>query len=133
LACDLLGELKALEAIGTLVRYIDYEPGRISTSLHYKPVVRALIQMGEAAIPQLAEVLESGQSVLRANNHTLRYYAGVALMYIGGSQAKEALQKAYSKSTEDEREWLRFAVEEIEREEAEEESGLTRVKIGKRQ
>ncbi|HJP95739.1 MAG TPA: hypothetical protein VJ843_00010 [Candidatus Saccharimonadales bacterium] len=133
LACDLLGELKALEAIETLVRYIDYEPGRISTSLHYMPAVRALIEMGKAAVPKLAEALVSGKSVLRANDHTLRYYAGNALLHIGGTQAKEALEMAYSQSTEEEREWLRFAIEEIERGEAERQSGVTRVRIGKRE
>src|SRR2546429_477539 len=45
-ASDLLGQLKAIEAIDVLVKYIDYQPGRIGTSLRYKPAVRGLIQIG---------------------------------------------------------------------------------------
>lgn len=90
IVCDLLGKLKAVDAIDTLVKYIDYQPDRMGLSLHYKPSVKGLIQIGEPAVPKIAQTLEFGKSVLHPNNYLLRYNAVTALMHIGGTKSKDA-------------------------------------------
>lgn len=130
-ACDVLGKLKAVEAIDTLVKYIDYQPDRIGTSLHYKPSVKGLIQIGEPAIPKIAHALEFGKSVLHPNNRHLRHNAVIALMHIDGTESKDALVRAYARENDERvKESLEFAIRTIELADAEKESSVIRIKTG---
>lgn len=94
IACDLLTKLGAVEAIDTLVKYIDYQPGIIGASLYHRPAVKALVQFGEAAIPKIGEALIAGESRLCENNHLLRHNALTALVHIGGSHSLQMLEAA---------------------------------------
>ena len=126
-ACDVLGKLKAVEAIDTLVKYIDYQPDRMGMSLNYKPSVKGLIQIGERAIPQIGQTLEFGTSLLHSNNNRLRFNAVTALTYIGGSISKDALERAYSlQSDERVKESIEFAIREIDAAAAEKETSMRR-------
>ncbi len=84
---DLLGELRATEAIGELVKRLDYNDGTVGLSNAHWPAVRALIKIGEPAVPELARALNEGTVLIRG-------FAAGALGQIGGSQAKQALERA---------------------------------------
>ncbi|MEK6304445.1 MAG: hypothetical protein AABO41_27465 [Acidobacteriota bacterium] len=115
-ACGLLGELRAVEAIDTLVKYIDYQPGHIGTSLNSKPAVKGLILIGEAAIPKIAEALMSHTSHLHPNDHLLLLNAIAALRNIGGAQAKQALETASSVEQDARsKEMMELAIQDIMR------------------
>ena len=131
IASDLLGKLKATEAIDTLVKYLDYQPGKIGSSLNYRPAVKGLIQIGEAIIPKVKEALISGKSVLAESNQRLRNNAVTALLHIGGAQARGVLERAYSMHQDENlRDWIRFAIGKIDRAEAEKGSYVTRPRPG---
>jgi HEAT repeat protein len=84
---DLLGELKATEAISELVRQLNYNDGSVGLSNSHWPAVRALIKIGDAAVPELARALNEG-------TESIRGFAAQALGQIGGSEAKRALERA---------------------------------------
>lgn len=129
IVCDVLGKLKAVDAIDTLVKYIDYQPDRMGLSLHHKPSVKGLIQIGEPAVPKIAQTLEFGKSVLHPNNYLLRYNAATALMHIGGKRSKDALERAYAIENDERRKaWLEFAVRHVDKADAEEEGSVTSVR-----
>jgi len=131
IACDVLGKLKAVEAIDTLVKYIDYQPDTYGSSLHYKPSVKGLIQIGEPAVPKIEQTLAFGKSVLHPNNNQLRYNAVTALIHIGGTKSKDALERAYALENDGPvKEWLEFAIRQIDTAAAEREGSVTRVRAG---
>jgi HEAT repeat protein len=84
---DLLGELKATQAISELVRQLNYNDGSVGLSNSHWPAVRALIKIGDAAVPELARALNEGTEWIRG-------FAAQALGQIGGSEAKRALERA---------------------------------------
>jgi hypothetical protein len=77
-AVNVLGELKAPEAIDVLVRNLD-QTGQngICMSLGYHPVARALARIGEPAIPRLMAVWSS------SDDETICHQAEVAIVNIG--------------------------------------------------
>jgi PBS lyase HEAT-like repeat len=87
-AVDVLGELKATEAIDLLIKNLD-QTGQndVCISLSYHPVARALARIGEPAIPQLMEVWAN------SSNDEIRHQAEVALVNIG-EPAKAKMQEA---------------------------------------
>lgn len=85
-AADVLGELRAAEAIDVLVRNLDYE-GLVTRCSSSAPLMKAVIKIGELSIPKLAEALSG-------HNEIIRYRAGQALGEIGGEQGKAALEHA---------------------------------------
>lgn len=84
---DLLGDLRATEAIGELVKQLDYNNGILGLSNAHWPAVRALIKIGDAAVPELAKALKEGTVSIRG-------FAALALGQIGGPQARGALERA---------------------------------------
>jgi HEAT repeat protein len=117
-AVRVLGELRAIEAIDTLVRNLDQtgEFGVVS-SIHYRPVCSAIRDIGEPAVPRLIDALaerESGISVLAAStlaeigqpaiarlgealhngDAKTRGGAALALAWIGGDEAKASIERA---------------------------------------
>ena len=86
-----LADLKAVEAIGELVKGFDLKTLLPSLlNLNTAPVLQAVVSMGEPAIPQLAEALGDDEAIVRNNSAT-------ALGLIGGSKARLVLEAALSK------------------------------------
>lgn len=97
---NLLGRLKAAEAIDLLVAYIDYSDGVTGLSLGHIPSAWALAEIGDPAVPKLIEALLYGKSLLFDNNARLREGAARALGRIGGIEAKQALEQALGVETD---------------------------------
>jgi len=91
---EMLGRLKATEAIDMLVKNLDYTDGVTGFSLGHIPAAKALIQIGEPAVPRLIEVLLSNEPLLDESLSLKRQNAARALGHIGGIQAKESLERA---------------------------------------
>jgi hypothetical protein len=127
---DLLGKLRAVEAIDALVKYIDYQPARMGLSLNSAPAVRGLIRIGEKAVPQIGEALISGKSLLHEGEYLLRWHAVRALMHIGGDQSKAILRKARLEVADDRLKGsIEFALQQIEAKEAKRASGGPRIEV----
>jgi HEAT repeat protein len=86
-AAELLGELKATEAVDTLIACIDCNDGIMGLSFHRFPALRALTMIGPEAVPKLTEALSDSRPRTRG-------YAALALGEIGGVEAKAALERA---------------------------------------
>ena len=86
-AAELLGELKATEALDVLIACTDCTNGISGLSSYRRPALRALIMIGPEAIPKLTEALNDSRP-------TTRRYAALALGEIGGAEAKKALERA---------------------------------------
>jgi HEAT repeat protein len=84
---DILGTIKATEAIDLLVDCLDCNSGASGLGPGRYPATVSVIKIGEEAVPKLAAALE-GQSA------GLRYMAVQALYSIGGDSARKALEKA---------------------------------------
>jgi HEAT repeat protein len=97
---NLLGQLKATEAIDLLVTYIDYSDGVTGLSLGHIPSAWALAEIGDPAVAKLIDALLNGKSVLFDNNARLREGAARALGRIGGIEAKQALKQALAVETD---------------------------------
>lgn len=88
-AADILGTLRASEAIDVLVECLDCNDGRFGLSVDRFPATRAIVNFGDEAIPLLARTLKGESSIKK-------YLAALALHEIAGEKAKEALEKAVS-------------------------------------
>ena len=89
-AIELLGELKATEALGLLIECISCNNGTGGLSFYRYPALRAIVMFGPAAVPKLAVALNDSSPVKRK-------YAALALGEIGGAEAKMALEEALIK------------------------------------
>jgi hypothetical protein len=86
---DLLGDLKAAEAIDLLVSHMaPFDGVSYSTSMRQQPGMLGLIKMGEIAIPKLDEVLRHNPDWQQ------RDYAVYCIATIGGPKAVESLSQA---------------------------------------
>lgn len=92
-AAELLGRFKATEAIDTLVRYLDFTDGVYGLSVANRPAVKALVQMGEPAVPRLIDALSEGKPSIRMN-------AAESLGLIKTNEAKSALARALVTETD---------------------------------
>lgn len=125
-AVNLLGDLRATEAIEVLVRNLD-ETGQngVVISLHYRPVARALAAIGAPAIPRLIEALsdekpdlrsEAASTLARIGSPAINKLkealhqgsadtkggAALALAWIGGPEAEAAIKHAIETETDQE-------------------------------
>ncbi|MGH9971925.1 MAG: HEAT repeat domain-containing protein [Pyrinomonadaceae bacterium] len=91
-ATDILGTLKAPEAIAALTETLDCSKAT-SLSLDSYPAAKAIAKIGREAVPQLAAALD--HKPVR-----VRFVAAQALYRIGGEEAKAALIKAQGKETD---------------------------------
>jgi len=123
-AVRLLGEIRATEAIDTLVSKLDQtgEFGIIS-SIHYRPVSSALTKIGEPAVPRLIEALSGtepeirlyaastlaaiGQpavtklkKALRDGDANVRGASALALGWIGENKFRASIESAISRETD---------------------------------
>lgn len=86
-SAELLGDLKAEEAINALVRHLDYTNGVAGLSLSHFPAAKALTKIGRPAVPALSVALADPRPSMREN-------AARALGEIGGPEAAEVLKNA---------------------------------------
>jgi len=84
---EILGELKASEAIDHLIAHLDVSDG-LSPSMNHYPSARALIKMGTIALPKLTNTLS------QSSDRYLRRKAVFCIAQIGGPQAARALKDA---------------------------------------
>jgi HEAT repeat protein len=93
---DLLGELKATEAIEVLIENMDHTgQNGVIMSIHIRPVSKALRRIGEAAAPKLEQALADATP-------SVKIEAARALFDIQGRNAKRTLESAYEKEKDDE-------------------------------
>lgn len=85
---DVLGYLKATEAVDFLVAHLDFSNDMFSTSMSQQPALRAVIEIGESAIPKLSDVLRHHP------DWGMRMYAVYCISGIGGPAAVRALKEA---------------------------------------
>ena len=106
-AADLLGKLRAVEGVDAMVANLDLKGSFSSLSLNSRPMVSAVVQIGERAISRLEQALHENGQAIRAE-------ASVALGFIGGKRAKRALDGALQIETDEKvRAYLRGALSEI--------------------
>jgi len=91
----ILGHLKAVEALDLLIAHLDLNDGFFSASMYHEPVVLAMVEMGEVAVPKLALALKHNP------DKEIRLAAAFCLTTIGGSEALDALNSALTSETED--------------------------------
>ncbi len=140
LAVDLLGYLRATEAIDVLVRNLDHtgENG-IMSSIHMKPVNGALDNIGEPAVPALIRALAGDDEEIRdqaaatlgrigkpalsgllealsGDQPSVKGRAALVLALIGGKEAKQGIERAIEmEKNEEHRRELREALTEFNR------------------
>jgi hypothetical protein len=85
---QLLGELKATEALDLLISHLDMNNGFHSASMVFQPAVLGVRLIGQAAIPKLALALQ------RNPQAGIRMAAAHCLTSIGGESAMNALRQA---------------------------------------
>jgi hypothetical protein len=103
LAIRLAGKLKAREAIPALQEVMSRRPFPAETSLTFAGIMRldndivakTLSQIGDPAIPAVAELLRSGDV-------TMRYRAVLVLRNIGSPEARKALRNRLPRETDPE-------------------------------
>lgn len=86
-ATDILGVLKATEAVDTLIQCLDCDIGVSGLGPGRYPAAIAIIRIGDEAIPKLA-------SALAEKPTGIKFMAAQALYSIGGEKAKEILEEA---------------------------------------
>jgi HEAT repeat protein len=88
-AAELLGQLKATEALDVLIDCIHCDDGHAGLSFDRYPALKAVTAIGSEAIPNLTLALSHDRpEVIK--------YAALALGEIGGAEAKQALGNALS-------------------------------------
>lgn len=85
---ELLGELKATEALDLLISHLALTDGEFSSSMTHQPALAGLIKIGSSAVPRLEAVLAKN------SEPTMRWSAIYCLSQIGGRNALKALTHA---------------------------------------
>lgn len=85
---DLLGDLRAIEALDLLISHLTQQSAFFSSSMNYQPALRGVIKMGSIAVPKLAEVLRHNP------DPKMRYSAIYCIATIGGVSAIAVLREA---------------------------------------
>lgn len=85
---QLLGELKAIEALDLLISHLDMTSGLHSASMVFQPAILGVRQMGSAAIPKLTVALQ------QSSKPSVRMAAAYCLTDIGGVSAMNTLRHA---------------------------------------
>jgi len=93
-SAELLGNLKATQAIDALARHLDYTNGIVGLSTAHVPAVRALVKIGKPTIPALSVALSDDRPSIRS-------LAARALGDIGGHEAVSVLGNAAKSERDD--------------------------------
>ena len=92
---SLLADLKATEALDLLITNIDFTDGWSATiSESHFPALVAILRIGQPAIPKLQTVLRNDSKSDR------RKFAAFCIAYIGGREAKMALNGVMASETD---------------------------------
>jgi hypothetical protein len=91
---DLLGDLKAFDALDLLISHLGLTRGFFSTSMGQQPAMRGVIKMGPMAIPKLDVVL------LHSSDPKLRRSAVYCIASIGGPSAVGSLKHALASESD---------------------------------
>jgi hypothetical protein len=109
---ELLGDLKAVEALDLLIKHLDLNDGT-PFPLHHHPALVGVITMGPVAIPKLKDVLRE------STDRYMRRYAVFCIASIGGTSARQALEDALpSESDECVRGFLQASIQAFSNREA---------------
>jgi HEAT repeat protein len=92
-AVDILGEMRATEAIDTLIDCLNCNDGRFSLGLGHFPAALSLIKFGDQAVPKL-------EAALREKQHANRYRTVLTLAAIGGEKVKSILSETLKTETD---------------------------------
>ena len=84
---ELLGDLKATEALDLLISHLHLHNGYHSASQVFQPAIRGVTKIGSAAIPKLSVALQENP------NSRLRLAAAYCLASIGGPSAMRILRE----------------------------------------
>lgn len=90
---DLLGDLKATQALDLLLSHITMTDGQWSTTMRHQPALSGIVRMGPLAIPKLKRLLRNGDS----EPGIMSVYC---LYQIGGGAARRILQQALPKESD---------------------------------
>jgi hypothetical protein len=91
---EILGDLKAVEALDLLISHLSRTGWTFSTSMKHQPALKAVIKIGEPAIPKLDEVLRQHSDV------QMRHSAVYCIASIGGPAAVQTLKNALPLETD---------------------------------
>ena len=97
-ATEILGELKSTEALDSLVKHLDKNDGTAGLSSSHFPALRAVINIGQPAVPKLATALFKSKP-------SIRRLAAQGLGTIGGKQAKDTLERALKTEKDEQVVW----------------------------
>lgn len=108
---DLLGDLKAAEALDLLISHLSLTDRFFSTSMNHQPALRGVIKMGRMAIPKLTKVL------LHGPDPRMRHAAVYCIATIGGPDAVRSLKEAFSSESDNcVSKFIRVSLESFDRE-----------------
>jgi HEAT repeat protein len=85
---EVLGDLKATEALDLLISHLTTRTATFSTSMNHQPALGGVIKMGSIAIPKLSAVLNDSP------DPKMRYSAVYCMATIGGPTAVQSLEHA---------------------------------------
>jgi|GEM_PF-1407135 len=85
---ELLGDLKAVEALDLLISHLDLDDGEFHSSMVNQPALRGVIKMGSVAVPKLSAVLR------QSSDRNIRLDAVYCISQIGGRSAMRVLKQA---------------------------------------
>lgn len=91
---ELLGELKASEALDLLISHLDSHTKTFSSSMSHMPALRGVIEMGPMALPKLDTTLKGNP------DPKMRHAAVYCIATIGGPSAIKSLQEALPSETD---------------------------------
>jgi len=94
-AVKVLGQLKAVEAVDLLINNLDHTgQNGIIMSIHIDPPRRALMAIGERAVPKLVDAMSHP-------NHDIRNRAAWVLCDVEKWRARDAIQAALERETDE--------------------------------
>lgn len=107
---DLLGELRATQALDLLISHLGINDGEWSASMVHQPALGGIIKIGPIAIPKLSAALGS-------SDPNLRHDAVYCIALIGGRTALSALKQALpSESDQCVRRFIRISISSLDNE-----------------
>jgi hypothetical protein len=92
-ATDILGTMKATEALDALIASLDYNNGATDFGIGHFPATKAIVKFGDQVIPNL-------ETALKEKPPSIRVMAAQALRAIGGEKARLILVKALENETD---------------------------------
>ena len=84
---QILGQVKAVEAVDLLLSHLDLNDGTFSSTMAQQPALKGIIGMGSLALPKLSRLLIDKDS-------NRRHYAVYCISSIGGYRAVKILKAA---------------------------------------